>query len=64
MCNWFEVHIAMSENKWPGKPVEGGRKDLINTRKREGVREEDSEERGKVLAGHSLFVTHREIERL
>ncbi len=52
----------MNENKWPGKLVKGGRKDLIKTR--EGVREEESEERGKVLAGHRLFVTHREIERL
>lgn len=47
-----------------GKLVKGGRKDLINSRKREGVREEELEERGEVLAEHSLFVTHREIERL
>lgn len=47
-----------------GKLVKGGRKDLINTRKREGLREEESEERGEVLAEHSLFVTHREIEGL
>lgn len=64
MDNWFEVHVAMSENKWPGKLVKGGRKDLINTRKGEGVREEESEERGEALAGQSLFVTHCEIERL
>lgn len=47
-----------------GKLVEGGRKDLINTRNRGGVREEESGERGEVWAEHSLFVTHREIERL
>ena len=52
----------MSENKWPGKLVKGGRKELINTR--EGVREEESEERGEDLAGQTSFVTHREIERL
>lgn len=54
----------MSENKWQEKLVKGGRKDLINNRKREGVREEESEERGEVLAERSLFVTPREIERL
>lgn len=47
-----------------GKLLKGGRKDLINTRKREGVREEESRERGEVLAECSLSVTHREIEQL
>lgn len=56
------MKFALSENKWPRKLVKGGRKELINTRK--GVREEESEERGEDLAGQTLFVTHREIERL
>lgn len=47
-----------------GKLVRGGRKDLINTRKREGVHDEESEERVEGLAEGSLFVTHREIDRL
>lgn len=47
-----------------GKLVKESRKDLINTRKKKRVCEEESGERGEVLAEHSLFVTHREIEQL
>lgn len=46
-----------------GKLVKGVRRYLINTR-RKGVPEEESEERGKFLAEHSLLLTHREIEQL
>lgn len=46
-----------------GKLAKGVRKYLINTR-RKGVPEEELEERGKFLAEHSLFLTHREIKQL
>lgn len=46
------------------KLVKEGQKDLINTRKREGAREKEWEERSEVLAQRSLFVTRREIDRL
>lgn len=62
--NWSEIHVWGSENKWQESWWRGGRKDLINTRKREGVHDEESEERVEGLAEGSLFVTHREIDRL
>lgn len=50
--NQSDIHIALSENKRPGKLVKRVWKDLINVSKGDKVREEELEKRGKDLAEH------------